>query len=95
MGKIDEMWYLRILAVHSGFQRKRFGCILLDWGLNLARKRGEKVYLEASPSGKGLYLKKGFQVVGDLILEDEGKEGISIPCMVWDPALASSRGQLQ
>lgn len=84
---IDEMWYLKTLAVHPGFQRRGVGAILLDWGLNHARERGEKVYLEASESGKGLYLKKGFKELGDLV---PGDKEVLLPCMVWDPNIAPS-----
>ena len=66
------MWYLKILCVHPGFQRRGVGAILLDWGLNHARERGEKVYLESSEYGKGLYMKKGFKEVGEIVLGEQG-----------------------
>jgi GNAT superfamily N-acetyltransferase len=64
-GKLNDMWYLKILAVHPKFQRHGVGGALIDRGLKYAQKRGEKVYLEASEVGRGLYLKKGFRDVGD------------------------------
>jgi len=86
-GGIDEMWYLKILAIHPDYQRRGVGAKLLNWGLERARARGEKVYLEASRRGKGLYTKLGFEHVGDLTLRDGETETI-MPCMLWDPATA-------
>jgi GNAT superfamily N-acetyltransferase len=86
-GKLDEMWYLHVLVVHPGFQRKGVGAALLDWGLNHARERGEKVYLESTEHGEPLYIKKGFKEVGVMVLGDDGE--IHMPCMLWDPANAN------
>jgi GNAT superfamily N-acetyltransferase len=88
-GNIDEMWYLAILCVNPKFQRRGVGAALVDWGLTHARARGEKAYLEASPFGKPLYIKKGFKVVGDLVV-GEGDDQLNLPCMLWDPATAPS-----
>jgi ribosomal protein S18 acetylase RimI-like enzyme len=92
-GKIDEIWYLKILAVHPGFQRKRVGAALLDWGLRHAQERGQKVYLESSPSGEGLYLRKGFKDVGKLIVGEEG-EPVVMPCMIWDPRTPPNQDEI-
>jgi GNAT superfamily N-acetyltransferase len=89
-GTIDDTWYLKILAVHPEFQGRGIGTALLDWGLNHARERGEKVYLEATPSGEKLYLKKGFQKVGDLTVGREGEQ-ILMPCMLWGPVITPSQ----
>jgi predicted N-acetyltransferase YhbS len=92
-GAVHEMWYLKVLAVHPGYQRKGVGAALVDWGIKHARARGEKVYLEATPFGKGLYLKKGFKTVGELHVGVEGDE-VRLPCMLWDPATAPSDEQI-
>ena len=76
---------MKILCVHPGFQRKGIGAKLLDWGLKHARERGEKVYVEASEFGKGLYSKKGFKELGEIVL---GDMEVVLPCMIWDPATA-------
>jgi GNAT superfamily N-acetyltransferase len=91
-GKINEMWYLHVLVVHPRFQRKGVGASLLDWGLEKARARGEKVYLESTKFGEGLYLKKGFKEVGFMILGENGN--IQMPCMLWDPATAPDRAEI-
>ena len=88
-GSIDEMWYLKVLTVHPEYQRGGVGAALIDWGLEHARERGEKAYLEATSFGKGLYLKKGFTTVGELSLGAKADE-LSLACMLWDPAAASS-----
>ena len=88
---IDETWYLKVLCVHPGFQRKGIGAKLLDWGLKHARERGEKVYVEASDIGKGLYIKKGFKELGEIVL---GDGEVVIPCMIWDPATAPSQDEI-
>ena len=88
---IDETWYLKILCVHPVFQRKGIGAKLLDWGLKNARERGEKVYLEASEIGKGLYIKKGFKKLGEIVMGD--REAV-LPCMIWDPATAASDDEI-
>ena len=93
-GKIDEMWYLKILAVNPKYQRRGVGAALVDWGLEHARQRGEKVYLESSENGKGLYLKKGFKPVGEIVLGEEGKQ-LTMPCMLWDPDSAPSQKEVE
>lgn len=79
---IDDMWYLKVLCISPDYQRKGFGEALLDWGLNRAQVRGEKVYLEASEFGKALYLKKGFKEIGAVVM---GNGATILPCMLWDP----------
>jgi GNAT superfamily N-acetyltransferase len=91
-GKIHEMWYLHVLVVHPQFQRKGVGATLLDWGLNHARSRREKVYLESTVFGEGLYRRKGFKEVGFLFLGENDE--IQMPCMLWDPATAPSQSEI-
>jgi GNAT superfamily N-acetyltransferase len=79
---IGDMWYLKVLCISPDYQRKGIGAALLDWGLDRARVRGEKVYLEASEFGKGLYLKKGFKEIGAVVV---GNGATILPCMLWDP----------
>ena len=88
--EIDEIWYLIMLYVHPDFQRRVVATKLLDWGLNHARLRGEKAYLEASESGRRLYLKKRFTEIGELIVGGEGKDGST--CILWEPASDPSAG---
>jgi hypothetical protein len=58
--------------------------ILIDWGLNQARERGEGVYVEADgEAGKGLYFTKGFKVVGLLVVGEKDDQLVDT-CMLWD-----------
>jgi ribosomal protein S18 acetylase RimI-like enzyme len=85
--KKNGAWYLLALAVAPKCQRQGIGGILVDWGLNQARQRGEKAYTEASEAGRGLYLQKGFQIVGSVLVHDRDTgEQYGAPFMVWDPA---------
>ena len=41
------------------------GSLLLEWGLEQAKKDACQAYLEAAPDAKGLYEKHGFRQVGE------------------------------
>jgi len=79
----NDTWYLQILAVHPKFQRKGIGGVLLDWGLDRARDKGERAYVEASEAGIPLYIKKGFIEVGSLVV---GDGELVCPCLLWPSA---------
>jgi GNAT superfamily N-acetyltransferase len=81
-GYHNDTWYLKILAVHPEFQRQGIGTTLLEWGMEGARD-GERVYLESSEAGMPLYLKKGFQILGEFRVGHHGE--VVTPCMVWYP----------
>jgi ribosomal protein S18 acetylase RimI-like enzyme len=80
--------------VHPDFQRRGVGSALLDWGLSHARFQGEKVYLEASEFGKGLYLKNGFKKVGELVVDEEGDRAM-FTYMLWDPVIVRSADKIE
>ena len=44
-------------------QRKGIGRMLLDWGLSRAASENKDCYLMATPAGRPLYTKRGFEVV--------------------------------
>jgi GNAT superfamily N-acetyltransferase len=85
-GEADEAWRLWTLAVDPSYQRRGIGGLLVDWGLNQARAKGAKAYTDASPFGKGLYLKKGFKIVENMIVCDDGDQ-LEAPFMVWNGEL--------
>jgi GNAT superfamily N-acetyltransferase len=57
---------LNVIATLPSYQRCGVGVMLLRWGLEQADELGLQSYLEASPMGKGLYLKNGFEEVRDV-----------------------------
>ena len=57
---------LNLLATHPEHHRRGIGAMHLKWGNEQAEKLGLPCYLEASPKGKPLYLRYGYEVVSDL-----------------------------
>ncbi|KAL7942711.1 acyl-CoA N-acyltransferase [Trichoderma barbatum] len=60
---IKDVWHLDYLGVDPQQQRKGIGKILLDWGISRAASEGKDCYLLATPAGKTLYKKTGFEEV--------------------------------
>ncbi|EKG14884.1 hypothetical protein MPH_07924 [Macrophomina phaseolina MS6] len=68
--------------------RRGAGGLLVQWGLDQADELGLDTYLDASPMGKGLYQKNGFEIVKDIPfdLAKFGGEGVvSHVCMLRRP----------
>lgn len=57
-------YYLDNLCVDFRYHRLGIGKILVDSGIQEARRRDLPVGTEASPKGEGLYRKMGFEQVG-------------------------------
>ena len=83
-GNLSQTWYLKTLAVHPKLQRRGVGSELVKWGLVKAQSGGERVYLDASPSGERLYTKMGFKEMGSFTAGSDGE--IKVMSMVWDPS---------
>ncbi|KAM0246877.1 hypothetical protein ACHAQJ_010058 [Trichoderma viride] len=60
---IKDVWHLDYLGVDPQQQRKGIGKILLDWGISRAASDKKDCYLLATPAGKTLYAKTGFEEV--------------------------------
>ena len=83
----EDNFYLHILTINPEYQRRGVGGKLLEWGTQQADKHNEKIYLEASPAGRGLYLRHGFEIVGTLEVGSEDREGgiVQLECMMREP----------
>ncbi|KAI0506119.1 acyl-CoA N-acyltransferase [Xylaria bambusicola] len=53
--------HLRFLHVDPKHQRRGAGAMLVNWGVEEARKLGLPAFLESSPAGHSLYLRQGFR----------------------------------
>ncbi|KAE8446102.1 hypothetical protein EG329_012473 [Mollisiaceae sp. DMI_Dod_QoI] len=70
-------WYLELVATRPEYQGKGAAGKLLRWGIERSDEEGTETYLEASPDGKPIYERFGFQEVDRLVVELEGKgEGV-------------------
>ncbi len=54
---------LNILFSHPDYRRKGIGAMLLQWGIDAAKRLGVEFWLNSTPPGKPLYEKFGFQLV--------------------------------
>ena len=57
---------LHLLATHPDHHRRGVGAMHLHWGAQKADELGLPMMLEASPIGRPLYEKNGYEKVGDL-----------------------------
>ena len=60
---------LHVLAVSPHHQRKGLGALLICDGLALADKYNARTYIEASPVGLQLYLRHGWELVDDILMD--------------------------
>ncbi|KAL9128593.1 MAG: hypothetical protein Q9217_002758 [Psora testacea] len=65
----EKTFLLHILAVHPSYQRRGLGALLIAPGLEAADRAGAQTYIEASPSGLGLYLKHGWEPVDEMVID--------------------------
>lgn len=66
--------FLSIIATDPTQGRRGAAGMLMQWGINEADRRGLPCFLESSPFGRGLYLKYGFEEVGDFVVNVGGGE---------------------
>ncbi|OAA74502.1 Acyl-CoA N-acyltransferase [Akanthomyces lecanii RCEF 1005] len=72
-GGLDKRWeddvgskphaYLKFVHTDPKHQRRGAGRMMMDWGTKEADDKGLVSYVQASPEGRGLYAKYGFQLV--------------------------------
>lgn len=61
----NDYLILNSLTVLPEFERRGIGKALMQEGLEMARKYRVSIYLVASPAGKGLYERLGFDVLDE------------------------------
>ncbi|CZR59174.1 uncharacterized protein PAC_09066 [Phialocephala subalpina] len=66
-------WYLEFIATRPDYQGKGAAGQLLRWGIERSEEEWAETYLEASPDGKPIYERFGFEEVDRLVVELEGK----------------------
>ena len=63
-------WQLMDMITRQGFRNHGAATMLIDWGVEQAQKAGVPAYLEASVTGKPLYLRRGFEKDGEILEYD-------------------------
>jgi len=61
--------YLEMLATHPDHQRRGAGSMLVQWAADEADRLGLEVFIEASPPGRILYSKFGFEAVKEVMFK--------------------------
>lgn len=77
-----ERWHCQSVTVDPDWQGKGLGSMLMREVMELGRKDGVPVGLEASVAGEKLYRKLGFEWLGDFSRRLEGIEGGGL--MLWN-----------
>ncbi|KAI9710702.1 MAG: hypothetical protein M1820_002535 [Bogoriella megaspora] len=62
-------WMLTTLKTKEPERRRGAGGMLVEWGVQQAKKEGIPAYLEAVPEAKSLYEKFGFKQIGEQIVD--------------------------
>ncbi|KAF1956347.1 hypothetical protein CC80DRAFT_473230 [Byssothecium circinans] len=85
MGTKTPYLMLNTLATHPEHQGRGAARLLVDWGLQKADQEGLVVYLDSSLAGRGMYEKRGFELVREVTFDrgEWGGEGVDWwGCMV-------------
>lgn len=79
-----DHFQLQILATHPGFQRLGAGTALCKEGIAVAESLGKTITVFASPMGKRLYTRLGFQSLATVIVKADGEEDfVSVQAMAY------------
>jgi GNAT superfamily N-acetyltransferase len=79
---LEDNWHLTALAVSPKYQRRGVGSMLVDVGLELAKRDNISSLLESSRVGEKLYSKKGYKILSQFYLNDGTEMGYA---MRFDP----------
>ena len=80
---ISEMWKLQNLCVHTDFQRRGIGSMMIKWGQEQAEKEGCPIGLESSMVARPVYLKNGFRIYENIHIKDFPLD--DVPIFIWEP----------
>ncbi|KAF2456063.1 hypothetical protein BDY21DRAFT_347798 [Lineolata rhizophorae] len=86
--------HLQVLATHPAYQRLGAATALCEWGIGQALRHGVVVTLFASPMGKLLYQKLGFENVTTVPVKVQGEDAsveLSAMNLVVEPAAVHRR----
>lgn len=83
-----QQLHLKSLMTLPEYTRRGHGVSLVKWGQDLVRKMDAEsavpITLRASPQGKGLYTKIGFETKGKISIKNEGEDRVLlVDPMVW------------
>ncbi|KAK3297301.1 acyl-CoA N-acyltransferase [Chaetomium fimeti] len=78
-------WYLELISTKAEVKGRGTGRRLVQWGLERVDGDGAVAYLEASPQGRGLFERFGFEVVERLVYLD----GAYVEC----PMVRAAKGK--
>ena len=69
-------WILMHMVTRPSQRGKGAARLLIQWGIERAKKTGASAYLEAGVMGRPIYEKMGFQQVGEVVEFDLGPFGV-------------------
>ncbi|KAF2108657.1 acyl-CoA N-acyltransferase [Lophiotrema nucula] len=67
-------YILETLITHPLHQRRGAGALLVNWGCEKADEKGVECFVEASPMGRPLYERYGFEECGRMSVDVGGEE---------------------
>ena len=83
---------IQSLVVSPDYRRLGLASLLVKAGLDAADEAKARIYVEATPMGRQVYLKLGFEAVAELVVdlaESEGDGFVSVSCLVREAVCGS------
>lgn len=88
----EPHWFLAPLMTMPEFQGRGVATKLMNWAIEQAdQKGGQPMYLESAPTARNVYMRFGFEPIGDanfLRRGPDGKKG-----KLWREVVAQQRGE--